>query len=71
MKCMDHHLSKYEGWPTTRRYPRTLDEAFPDSIERTEWWYPPEKVPLTVAEWLLWVAAVNIWIGLAYFFSLD
>ena len=61
--------SEYEGWPTTRCYPRTLDEAFPDSIERTEWWYPPERQPLTVTEWLLWTSAVCMWIGLAYLFA--
>lgn len=28
------------GWPTTRRHPRTLAEAFP--VERAEWIEPPE-----------------------------
>jgi len=29
--------------PTTRCYPRTLAEAFPESIDRAEWFYPPEE----------------------------
>jgi hypothetical protein len=32
------------GWPTTRRHPRTLDEAFPDS--RAQWcegWQRPAR----------------------------
>ena len=31
------------GWPTTRRFPRTTREAFPDDIENAQWWYPPEQ----------------------------
>jgi hypothetical protein len=29
--------TKFEGWPTTRCYPRTLDEAFPQD-RLGEWW---------------------------------
>ena len=57
--------------PTTRCYPRTLEEAFPNTIERAEWFYPPEARRLTVVEWLLWSIALSMWIGLAYLFSLD
>jgi hypothetical protein len=28
---------------TTRRYPRTLQEAFPDKAEQAEWFYRPKK----------------------------
>lgn len=28
---------KFEGWPTTRCYPRTLEEAFPQD-RLGEWW---------------------------------
>lgn len=57
--------------PTTRRYPRTLEEAFPNTVERAEWFYPPEARRLTVVELLLWAIAVTMWVGLAYLFSLD
>lgn len=54
--------------PTTRRYPRTIEEAFPDTIERTQWWYPPER------KWNVWDAVmmgigVALWIQLAYYLS--
>jgi hypothetical protein len=29
------------GWPTTRTYPRTLAEAFPQ--DNNEWFFPPEQ----------------------------
>lgn len=60
---------KYVGCPTTRMYPRTLDEAFPNTRERAEWFHPPEKQKLTVAEMLMWSASVSMWIGLAYLFA--
>ena len=57
-------LAKEQGWvldnwgvrreeiedlyPTTRRYPRTIEEAFPNTVERAEWFYPPDK------SWGLW-----------------
>ena len=28
---------------TTRRYPRTLQEAFPNKAEQAEWFYRPKK----------------------------
>ena len=28
---------------TTRVHPRTLNEAFPDTVENATWLYPPEK----------------------------
>ena len=60
---------KFNGHPTTRLYPRTLDEAFPNAASRAEWFYPPEKKQITVVEWLLWTLGVSMWIGLAYFFA--
>ena len=38
----NYHKSDY-GWPTTRCYPRTTREAFPNDIENAKWWYPPEQ----------------------------
>lgn len=60
---------EFKGCPTTRCYPRSLDEAFPNSVERAEWFYPPEKQKLTVVELLMWSASVSMWIGLAYLFA--
>ena len=60
---------KFVGCPTTRMFPRTLDEAFPKTCERAEWFYPPEQKPLNVVELLMWSAGVSMWIGLAYFFA--
>ena len=59
---------KHYGWPTSRRYPRTMLEAFPNSVENAQWWYPPEKnySPTNVAMWML---AAFAWIGLAYYFA--
>ena len=57
--------------PTTRRYPRTLEEAFPNTVERAEWFYPPERRMPSVIELLMWSIAVALWVGLAYMFSLD
>lgn len=58
----------YEGWPTTRRYPRTLIEAFPDDVENGEWFYPPEQ------RWqdkLFLVGNVCLWVALAFYFVKD
>lgn len=57
---------KFKGCPTTRCYPRSMDEAFPNSMERAEWFYPPEKKPFNVIELLTWTAGISLWIGLAY-----
>jgi len=56
--------------PTTRCYPRTMDEAFPNDIDRAQWWYPPEK-KWTVTEVLMLLAGLCIWAALAYYFSKD
>lgn len=55
--------------PTTRRYPRTLDEAFPNTVDRAEWFYEPERKPLNVVELFMWATGIAMWIGLAYFFA--
>lgn len=60
---------KYVGCPTTRMYPRTLDEAFPNTCERAEWFHPPEKEPRSVVDMLLWSAGICLWVGLAYYFA--
>ena len=55
--------------PSTRRYPRTMEEAFPNTVERAEWFYPPEKRKLSVLEMLAWGVGISLWIGLAYYFA--
>lgn len=49
-----------DGWPTTRCYPRTLLEAFPQ--DNTEWFYPPEqRMRDKVMFWVgiaIWVAVI-------------
>lgn len=59
---------KTYGWPTARRYPRTLLEAFPNSVENAQWWFPPEK-NRSFANIALWTIAALMWIGLAYYFA--
>jgi hypothetical protein len=54
--------------PTTRCYPHTLNEAFKDSVENAQWFYPPEKNN----GWrniLMGYAALIMWICLAYYFA--
>ena len=34
---------QFRGTPTTRNYPRTMQEAFPEDPQNAEWFYPPEK----------------------------
>ena len=53
------------GWPTTRCYPRTMAEAFPDDAENAQWWYPPEQ------RWqdkVLFAIGVFGWVALAIYF---
>jgi hypothetical protein len=55
---------KNYGWPTTRRYPRTTKEAFPNDIENAQWWFPPEQ------RWqdkLLFAVGVVMWVVLSVY----
>jgi hypothetical protein len=54
--------------PTTRCYPRTLAEAFPNSIDRAEWLHPPER-NLGWRNVAMASVALVLWVCLAYFFS--
>ena len=57
---------KRYGWPTTRRYPRTTKEAFPDDIENAQWWYPPEKNNSPM-NYIMLAVAIWLWLGLGYY----
>lgn len=54
--------------PTTRSYPRTLEEAFKDDVRNSEWWFPPRHEH-GVLGYLTWLAAISMWIGLAYWYA--
>jgi len=41
---------------TARKHPRTLHEAFP--VTAYQWWFPPEKKPLTGLDLGLWTVAI-------------
>ena len=34
--------------PTTRKYPRTVEEAFPNGPAHAEWFFPPEEKDMTI-----------------------
>ena len=64
---MKEFKSNYEGWPTTRCYPRTLAEAFPRDPENYVWFHKHQrekgKLELTMLSVGFW-----IWLGLAYWY---
>jgi hypothetical protein len=55
--------NEYEGWPTTRRYPRTLAEAFPQDSTH-DWFEPPP--PRRKSNAVLFWSAVALWVGVIY-----
>ena len=59
---------EFRGTPTTRMFPRTIEEAFPNSMERAEWFYPPERTTTWKDVAFMWVGVV-FWIVLAYYFA--
>lgn len=58
---------KYTGWPTTRCYPRTMDEAFKHLGCNPEWFYPPEKHP-SWGNAIMFIAGIMLWVMLIYWF---
>ena len=58
-------VAKYEGCPTTRRYARSLREAFPDDGVNGEWFHPPEK---SWQDRLMFWSGVTMWSGLGIYF---
>jgi hypothetical protein len=53
---------KFEGWPTTRCYPRTLEEAFPQD-RLGEWWIAHKRPAPTTNDIVLYVLTAVV-IGL-------
>lgn len=54
---------KFEGWPTTRCYPRTLDEAFPND-RMGEWFEPHVPATPTWHDITLYVVTVLVFVVL-------
>ena len=54
--------------PTTRCYPRTMNEAFPDDVGNAEWFFPPER-NTSFMSILVGGTGLSIWLGLAYLFA--
>lgn len=48
--------------PTTRCYPRRLEEAFQDKVANAEWFYPPERNTHT-RHILLGLLGIVMWAG--------
>lgn len=51
--------------PTTRMYPRRLDEAFQDNVQRAEWFYPPER-NARARDIALGLLGIVMWIGIGF-----
>lgn len=62
------HDDKRYGWPTTRCFPRTMDDAFKHLGCDPEWFYPPEKNH-TWGGAVMWIAGFMMWVALAYYFA--
>lgn len=63
-------MSNYEGWPTTRRYPRTLADAFKDDPDNSQWFYPPEK-NISGENILMGMIALCLWVCIAYLLTVN
>jgi hypothetical protein len=50
---------KFEGWPTTRCYPRSLDEAFPQD-RLGEWWIAHKRPAPTINDIVLYVLTLLV-----------
>jgi hypothetical protein len=52
--------------PTTRKYPRTLDEAFPNDAESAKWLHTEESKPSIWLE-IASVVAIIAWVLFLYY----
>lgn len=55
-------MSKHYGYPTTRSFARSTNEAFQQ--DQGSWWFPPEK---TSAERLWLYAAIAFFVSSIFF----
>lgn len=55
--------------PTVRKYPRTLNEAFPQDYAMS--WWEPHRPNYGFFNIALRIAAVVLWVWLAYYFTKD
>lgn len=55
--------------PTVRKYPRTLNEAFPQDYAMS--WWEPHRPNYGLFNITLRIAAVVLWVWLAYYFTKD
>ncbi len=58
--------NKRYGWPTSRCFPRRMEDAFPDDVGNAKWWYPPEKNN-SASNYIMLAVAIWLWIGLGYY----
>lgn len=56
---------KFVGCPTTRRYPRTLAEAFPKDPQNFEWFFPPEQ---RIRDKVFLAVGVIAWVCICWYF---
>ena len=61
---MKKPVKKFEGWPTTRCYPRTLAEAFPQD-RLNEWWEGHKRPTPTWNDFILYALTVLVLIVIA------
>lgn len=51
------------GWPTTRCFPRTLDEAWPND-NMNNWWEDHKPVPVSMSDIVLYACtAFFVWVA--------
>ena len=55
---------KYQGSPTTRTFPRSVNDAFRD-VNNSEWFYPPEN---TWMDRTMYWTGIAMWVGLIIYF---
>lgn len=51
--------------PTTRRYPRRMEEAFHDPIANAQWFYPPER-NTALNDIVMGAIGIVLWVCIAY-----
>jgi hypothetical protein len=65
IRDMTAKWGKVKGMPTTRSFPRTLDEAYPNDPSRFNWFYPPER-NISLPNIALGMTALALWVIVIY-----